>query len=306
MTVIRACRRSSAAAVLASVLALCVTSLHAQNAQPNAQPPSGRGLIWAVEKDGRTSWLVGSLHLLTADAYPLPASMTAAFAEADTLVEEADPLELSSPEVTAQLMAKAFYPPGRSLQAELSPDAWQRVVDRAAKAGLPSSALDRMKPWMIAITLAALDLQRGGFDPALGIDKHFLDRARQVRKPARMLEGALEQISMLERLSPQMQEALVREALDGAETELAQMTRIAAAWKAGDLAVIERLLVDTVKDSPAIYQALIVERNRRWMPALTGCFATARCFVVVGAAHLAGPDGLVAALAAQGYRVRQQ
>jgi uncharacterized protein YbaP (TraB family) len=64
--------------------------------------------------------------------------------------------------------------------------------------------------------------------------------------------------------------------------------------------------VDTVKDSPAIYQALLVERNRRWMPALTRCFATARCFVVVGAAHLAGPDGLVAALAAQGYRVRQQ
>lgn len=302
MTVVPTFRRSSLAAALAAVMALCVTPLHGQG----VQAPSGRGLIWAVEKDGRTSWLVGSLHLLTADAYPLPASMTEAFASADTLVEEADPAELTSPEVTAQLMAKAFYPPGRSLQTELSPEAWRRVVDRAAKAGLPSAALDRMKPWMIAITLAALDLQRGGFDPALGIDKHFLDRARQSRKPARMLEGALEQMSMLERLSPQMQEALVREALDGAETELSQMTRIAAAWKAGDVSVIERLLVDTVKDSPAIYEALIVERNRRWMPALTGCFATARCFVVVGAAHLAGPDGLVAALVAKGYRVQQR
>lgn len=302
MTVVPTFRRSSLAAALAAVMALCVTPLHGQG----VQAPSGRGLIWAVEKDGRTSWLVGSLHLLTADAYPLPVSMTEAFASADTLVEEADPAELTSPEVTAQLMAKAFYPPGRSLQTELSPEAWRRVVDRAAKAGLPSAALDRMKPWMIAITLAALDLQRGGFDPALGIDKHFLDRARQSRKPARMLEGALEQMSMLERLSPQMQEALVREALDGAETELSQMTRIAAAWKAGDVSVIERLLVDTVKDSPAIYEALIVERNRRWMPALTGCFATARCFVVVGAAHLAGPDGLVAALVAKGYRVQQR
>jgi uncharacterized protein YbaP (TraB family) len=42
------------------------------------------------------------------------------------------------------------------------------------------------------------------------------------------------------------------------------------------------------------------------MPVLTSCFATARCFVVVGAAHLAGPDGLVAALTAQGYRLKQQ
>jgi uncharacterized protein YbaP (TraB family) len=298
-------RRLSFIAALVAGVVCCGTPLHAQTAQ--ATPAAaGRGLIWSVEKDGRTSWLVGSLHLLTADAYPLPAAMTAAFAQADTLVEEADPAELGSPEGTAQLMAKAFYPPGRNLQSELSPEAWQRVVDRAAKAGLPPAALDRMKPWMIAVTLAALDLQRGGFDPDLGLDKHFLDRAKQARKSTRMLEGALEQISMLERLSPQMQESLVREALDGAETELSQMTRIAAAWKAGDLGVIERLLVDTVKDSPAIYQALLVERNRRWMPALTSCFATARCFVVVGAAHLAGPDGLVAALTAQGYRLKQQ
>ncbi len=297
-------RRLSLAVVLVAVAALGGARLHAQAAQ--AAPAAGtRGLIWSVEKDGRTSWLVGSLHLLTADAYPLPPSMLTAFAQADVLVEEADATELSSPEVTAQLMAKAFYPPGRSLQTELSPEAWQRVVDRAAKAGLPAAAINRMKPWMIAITLAALDLQRGGFDPELGLDKHFLDRAQQAGKPTLMLEGAMEQIAMLERLSPQMQESLVREALDGAETELSQMGRIAAAWKAGDLAVIERLLVDTVKDSPAVYQAMLVERNRRWMPALTECFTRERCFVVVGAAHLAGPDGLVATLAAQGYRVRQ-
>jgi uncharacterized protein YbaP (TraB family) len=278
--------------------------LHAQAGPATAT--GTRGLIWSVEKDGRTSWLVGSLHLLTADAYPLPPSMLTAFGQADVLVEEADATELSSPEVTAQLMAKAFYPPGKTLQTELSPEAWQRVADRAAKAGLPAAAINRMKPWMVSITLAALDLQRGGFDPDLGLDKHFLDRAQQSRKPTLMLEGAMEQIAMLERLSPQMQESLVREALDGAETELSQMGRIAAAWKSGDLAVIERLLVDTVRDSPAVYQAMLVERNRRWMPALSECFARERCFVVVGAAHLAGPDGLVAAFAGRGYTLTQR
>ncbi len=40
-----------------------------------------------------------------------------------------------------------------------------------------------MKPWMVSITLAALDLQRGGFDPDLGLDKHFLDHAQQALKP---------------------------------------------------------------------------------------------------------------------------
>jgi uncharacterized protein YbaP (TraB family) len=296
--------RLVALALVSSVVALGGVRLHAQ--QGPAPAAGSQGLFWTVEKDGRTSWLVGSLHLLTADAYPLPASMLAAFAQADTLVEEADPDELTSPDVASQLMAKAFYPPGRSLQTELSAGAYRRVVDKASKAGLPAVALDRMKPWMIAITLAALELQRGGFDPALGIDKHFLDRARTAGKRTRTFEAALDQIGFLEALSPQMQEALVGETLDGTETELSQMRRIAAAWKAGDAAVVEQLLVDTMKDSPGIYQALVVDRNRRWMPALTGCFATARCFVVVGAAHLVGPDGLVAMLTAQGYRVRQR
>ncbi len=120
----------------------------------------------------------------------------------------------------------------------------------------------------------------------------------------------MEQISMLERLSPQMLESLVREALDGAETELAQMGRIAA-WP-GRLATSRRDRAaprawTRCATRPRCAEALLVERNwRRWTLALTACFARERCFVVVGAAHLAGPDGLVATFAARGYKLTQR
>lgn len=273
-----------------------------------AQNPAstGKGFIWKVERDGRSGWLVGSLHLLTSDAYPLPDSMNRAFAQSETLVEETDPTELSNPDVAAQVMSKALYPRGQTLESQLSPQTYQKIADRAAKAGLPVAQLQQMKPWMIAITLVGVEMQRGGFNPDLGLDKHFRDKAPQHGKKFKTLEGLLEQIDYLERLGPQLQDSLVNETLDGAEAEIGQLRRIAAAWKAGDAATVERILVDSMKDSPAVYQSLIVERNQRWLPKIDECLATMRCFVVVGAAHLVGRDGLIEMMRAKGYTVEQQ
>jgi hypothetical protein len=55
-----------------------------------------------------------------------------------------------------------------------------------------------------------------------------------------------------------------------------------------------------------MYQRLLVERNRNWMPKIEVLFARpGRALVVVGAAHLVGPDGLLAMLKAKGYTVEQ-
>ena len=278
----------------------------AQNA-PAAAPGNGRGLIWAVERGGKMGWLVGSLHLLTADAYPLPPALDAAFARADVLVEEANPEELKSPAAAMQLLAKAMYPPGTTLQSQVSKDTFEKIAKRAERVGLPIDRLQQFKPWMVALTLVGLELQRGGFDPALGLDQHFLNRAPAEGKSVRTLETALEQIDFLESLSPQLQDGLVAATLDSAETELAQVQKIAAAWKKGETAPIEQLLLSDMKGVDAkVYDTLLVGRNRRWMPKLEECFAEKRCFVVVGAAHLVGQDGLVSMLRAKGYTVTQQ
>jgi len=291
--------RTAVAALIAVVLAAPALS---QSSSPSAR----KGFIWSVQRNGHTGWLVGSLHLLTADAYPLPGSMTKAFGEADTLVEETDIDETASPEFMAAMVAKAMYTNGETLQKNVSKETYKLIADRVAKAGLPLEAVQAMKPWMIALTLSALEMVKGGFDPALGLDKHFRDEAKSAGKKFRGLESALEQIGYLEGLGAELQDSLVRETLEGAETELTQVRRIADAWRAGDAATVERLLVSDMKDAPGIYRSLIVDRNRRWMPKIRDCFDTTRCFVVVGAAHLVGSDGLISLLRREGYRVEQQ
>ena len=301
--------RSFARPAFRSTVALLVVSLVSAGSLVGAQSPASvnRGLLWKVEKGAQSGWLVGSLHLLTADAYPLPPSLDEAFAAADVLVEEANPDELKAPAAAMQLVAKAMYPPGTTLQSQLSKEAFTKIATRAEKLGLPIERLQAFKPWMVVLTLVGLELQKGGFDPGLGLDQHFLNRAPGVGKQVRTLETAMQQIDFLESLSPQLQEGLVTASLDGAETELAQVQRIAAAWKAGDTAPIERLLLTDMKNVDAgVYDTLLVGRNRRWVPQIEDCLSQKKCFVVVGAAHLVGPDSVVAMLRAKGYTITQQ
>lgn len=293
------------ALTLAVALATGGAALRAQGAAP-AAAASGKGFIWTIEQAGKTGWLVGSLHLLPRDAYPLPASMNAAFQAAEVLVEEADPDELSAPATAAEVVKRAFYPPGQTLEGHVSAATFKTLSERAAQAGVPAQVLQQMRPWMVAVTLAGLEMQKSGFDPALGLDRHFRERARQASKPVRTVETALEQIGMLESLGPALQDALVVETLRGASSEIDQAQALFTAWRNGDAPAMEKILVEGTRASPDIYEALFVERNRRWMPKIEACLDTSRCMILVGAGHLVGADGLIALLRARGYTVEQR
>ena len=294
-----------AAAVLAALLTASAV-LTAGQAASRAPQSTGKGFIWKVERNGRTGWVVGSLHLATPDFFPLPASMETAFARADTLVEEIDVQEADSPEFVAVVLSKGLYPAGTTLESQLSKDTFTRVSNWFTAAGVGIAPFRQMKPWMVAITVQTLALQRLGFDPEHGIDKHFFDASKKAGKRFMALETAAEQIDFLDRLSPKTQDVMLRESVDSADSEQAEIKAIAAAWRAGDAAAVESIMLKGYDDAPEVYQTLLVDRNRRWMPKIEGCMESRSCFVVVGAAHLVGREGLVSLLKQRGYAVEQQ
>jgi uncharacterized protein len=276
-------------------------------ASATAQPrPAPRGFIWTAEKDGKTSWLVGSLHVLTADAHPLPATMEQAFGRARTLMEEMDVNDITSPEIMGAVAAKGLFMDGQNLETVLPRDTYAKLAQRMTSTGLPIEMVKMMRPWMVDLTLSASAMQRAGFDPELGIDVHYRRKAAQNGMALTMLETAAEQIDYLAGLPMDVQVAQLKKTVDEGDTELKEVREIAAAWRAGDAAAIERLLLKGMKDSPAFYQSLLVDRNRRWLPRVESCLSTGSCFIVVGAAHMVGGDGLIAMLKAKGYKITQQ
>ena len=78
------------------------------------------------------------------------------------------------------------------------------------------------------------------------------------------------------------------------------------AWRNGDATQMLKEINTMQNDYPALYKSLLVERNNNWLPKIEAYFNTDKTpFVLVGALHLYGNDGLLEQLKSKGYTVDQ-
>ncbi len=292
-------RPNPARAALLLVVFVALTCLQAGAASKN--------FVWkAISKQGSTVYLAGSVHLLTKDYYPLDPAFESALRAADLLVEEVDLGVMLAPSSQMLMLTRGMLPPGQSLDKVLSPQTFSAVSSKIAELGLPVEGLKRFKPWSLALTLQALEWQKAGFDANLGVDKHLYDMAKAAGKATEGLETLEFQISRLDGMSMELQDRLLAETLQELESSRAGFTTIADAWKAGDVSTVERLVLQDLRSQPQLYERLLLERNRNWLPKIEALFLRPRpALVVVGAAHMVGSDGLLQMLRVKGYTLEQ-
>jgi uncharacterized protein len=263
--------------------------------------------LWKASGKGSVVYLAGSIHLLSPEFYPLNPVFDNAFKDSDLLVEEVDFGEMLGPDSQMQALMRGMLPAGQTIDKVLSPATLALVNKTAKELGAPLDALQRFKPWMLALTLEGLELANAGFDPNLGLDKHFYDLAKEGGKAIQGLETVEYQLSRLDGMTPEQQDRMLAQTLKEIDTEKASVAKLTTAWKSGDTKTMEQLVLGNLKSEPALYERLLVERNKNWLPKLEALFSRkGRALVLVGAAHLVGPDGLVAMLKAKGYAVEQQ
>jgi uncharacterized protein YbaP (TraB family) len=267
-----------------------------------------KSFLWTINTPGAPpSYLMGSLHVLTQSYYPLSSRIEEAFTASKVLITEANLDEISDPSTMVSMMGKAMLTEGTTLGQVISADLHKQVMSHAEKAGLPAMAVERMKPWLVALVLTAPALEAAGFKAEHGIDKHFFERAKTAGLERRALETVAYQFDRLDQMTAAEQEALLRSTIDDLQTQTANVKTIADAWAKGDTRALEELLLASMKTSPRLYQRMLVDRNSSWVGSVEACLtAKVSCFVVVGAAHLVGPDSLVAMLQKKGYKVEQQ
>ncbi len=226
-------RRSALLAVLFASLTIATA----------AQTP--KHFFWSVkDANGSEAFLVGSLHVLTKDFYPLSPEIEKAFESSRALVEEVDLDELNNPTSIAALVSKAMFTDGRTLEQAVSPTTFAEVKRRAEKVGIPLIALQRMKPWMAAVALTTPMLTAAGFDTDLGVDRHFFTKAKDLGRQRWALETVSFQLDRFDQLSPALQEQMLTSTLADVDTQIANVKEVAAAWATGDTKTIERVLVD--------------------------------------------------------------
>lgn len=269
-------------------------------------PAAGRAFAWKATGKGGVVYLVGSVHMLSSDMYPLSPALESAYKDSDLLVEEVDLGQMMDPSSQMQLLMRGMLPSSSSLEKVLSPATYALVSKRMESSGAPVEPLKLLKPWMVALMLEAMEWQRAGLDPELGLDKHFYDEAKNDGKAVQGLETADDQLNIFDTMTMDQQDKLLAQTLKDIDAEKAAMSKLMDAWKTGDAAGVERIVLSGLKQDPALYQRLLVGRNRNWMPKIEALFTRrGHALVVVGAAHLVGPDGIIAMLKAKGYGVEQ-
>lgn len=260
-------------------------------------------VVTRSDQPGQSLLLGGSIHLLRQADFPLPLEFTAALSQANQLVLESD----VSPEQQAQLGARmatlSQLEAGKTLADLLSPAVWQRLSAYCQKAKLPLEQLQQSKPFFLSLMLTVTHLQRLGFVP--GVDYYLDEQARKLGKPLGQLESAEEILAMMKAVDALKPDDIIKSTLDDMDRIEPALASLLKAWREGDLGVIQREMVAPMQEQmPQLYKLVLVERNQRWLPQLERLFASPGVeLVVVGSAHLTGPDGLISQLIARGYRV---
>jgi uncharacterized protein YbaP (TraB family) len=266
-----------------------------------------KSFLWRVNSDQNRLYILGSIHLLKKETYPLKKSIEDAFEQTKKLVLEID-FGSANPQKIQQLMLqKSISTDGTVLHQNVSNETYQAVAVRAKELGIDIGVLSPFKPWVIAMTMAAIKLQKLGFDPSLGVDRHLADRAKQTDKPTAGLETAEFQLDLFDQFSAKEQELLLRQSMDEMDHMERNVTAIVQAWKSGDVGAVEKHLLVGMRDYPEIHRKVIDDRNQRWLPQIESLLLRGEnALVVVGAAHLVGKNGIIELLKDRGYRVEQQ
>jgi uncharacterized protein YbaP (TraB family) len=281
----------------------------AQWAQARA---SDRGFLWKLRRDGRTSWLYGSLHVgRPAWVAPGP-QVAAALAASQVLALEIDPAD---PATAGALVAEpaASSADGAAPADEALPPALQQRLDRAvAAACLPEGALSAMAPALQAVVLSVLEARWLGLDPAFSQELALSHQARSQGLPVVALETVALQKQVLVPARADDAHSLVAAALTQLEQGRGRrsIATLAQAWAQGDLATLADHArwcgcADTPAERAAL-QRLNDARNPALAQGIVRLHAEGRSvFAAVGALHMTGPAALPRLLADQGFQVQR-
>ena len=286
--------------------AACPPSAIASLEKPGTALRNGvdRGVLWRIERDGRTSWLYGTLHVGRGDWVRPGPTIQKALTQSDTLALEID----SRDEATAQALARPADP--GVLSRVLTGERARRLERQASEACVPPGSLSQLQPILQVTALSGLVARADGLYPEFGVDETLAVSARNNNKPIVALESAAEQLKVLTGGSEAEEAEQVDAALDELESGKlrGQLKELADVWARSDAARLARYAdwCDCVK-TPAeqrLMKRLLDDRNPNLADGIERLHASGKgVFAAVGALHMIGAQGLPALMSARGFTV---
>lgn len=262
--------------------------------------------LWEVSGESNSVFLLGSIHLLRPEDYPLPAVIDEAYREAEVLIMEIDMDDMDPFAAQVAFTTYGVLHDEQTLESLMGTDLYARAKAAADAIDIPLDMLHKTEPWYAAMTVEIMMLGRMGFDPTLGVEMHMLTKAQKDQKPIEGFETIEEQIAFLDGMSLQAQREMLLATLEDAAELSETMDDLIDAWRLGDIEFLENSMLSDMSDHVELEKILVTDRNNRWVEHISELLDDEDDYlIIVGALHLIGPNGVPQQLAAGGYDVRQ-
>ena len=309
-------RKSILGAAGAFIISLALAFVLAMPAPAaSTAPPSPA--IWKIEGPNGRVFLFGSIHILPQGFVWRTPALEAAVASAHQLVFEIDIDEAKNPLLMMAMTAKfGMLPKGQSLHRLLAPERCAQFDEVVTSLGLTPQRLDRMTPWLAAMTISSLWAQKQSLQPGqrlnadeqvrmvAGVDDQLWSWAKMNKKDRGALETLEIQMRVFGDLTPDEQAAYLVVTLDQLSKPRERVSTMMEAWRTGNTAELEKVLNSGMDRFPSLRRAILHDRHVRWIPQIEAMLNDGRTHVVIaGAAHMVGPGSVVDMLRAKGIRV---
>lgn len=266
-----------------------------------------KNFLWKVKSEDNTVYVLGSLHMMKQEDYPLNKNIEDAFSKCEVLAVEANINDISQFDIKT-LMESAFYPDGETIEDHVSQETYEIIKSETERLGLPILFVNRQKPWFLALTLTSTELLKIGFNPSYGIDMHFINKANGQKKVIE-LESLDYQFNLLSNLSDDEQESLLLYTFKDLHILEKELLVLTSAWKSGDVKTVESIMIKSFSENGGMfsfYEKLINKRNRNMVSKIEEYLEDDKpYFVIIGAGHLVGKKGIIELLKDKGYAVEQ-
>jgi uncharacterized protein YbaP (TraB family) len=263
--------------------------------------------LWELRGKHNVVYVLGSIHTLRASDYPLAPVIMDAYRNSKALVMEIDLNEIDSPDVQAEMLQSAALPEGKSLEQIVGPVRYARAQTLVHDLGLDLSMFGGYAPWFVAEAVSQLQLAQLGFDASSGVEMYFMSQARGDGKSVSGLETAHEQMTIFESMPMETQAEYLMSSLEQAHDLPKQVNDMVQAWRRGDTAWFQTEIKSDLGQDPALYQSIVVARNRKWISKIEAMLDDDKSYlVIVGTAHLVGPDSVIELLKKDGIRAAQR
>lgn len=269
------------------------------------EPESGE-LLWKASKGKATLYIQASIPFVQPEEKLKP-KLEAAIADSKAFVFETDTDNFDDAELRNFVAGFGSLPAGKTLDAELGPEEFKALEDWARETGFKAEVFAAFRPWIVGLTVNASEMTKNGWNTAFGLDPLLAARAKTDGKDIEGIAPVEDEAKVLGQLPDNLQKSFLAYSLQQAKEMPKNAPGYLKLWEEGNSKALATAVSGTFKDRQDLYQAIVVERYKSWIPKIESLLDGAENrLLVLDLKFLVGSEGLIEALKTQGITVTRQ